>query len=168
MTKKAEIEFIRKQITTNKAWACKALMAIFARQTEDEKNSQETIHENGMGFTGNDANFLTAMAKSYLQYHNLTDKQMFYVYKKIGKYAGQIHKISNKEKLAKAMGIKQEIVKVTCYDKEDTFKSREEAIKHFKTGMLYCSPGSSEFARYATIVQKLECGETVVDDNYWN
>lgn len=103
ITKKEQIDFIRKQISTNKAWACRALMAIFERQTEDEKNSQETIHENGMGFTGNDANFMTAMAKSYLQYHNLTDKQMFYVYKKIGKYAGQIYKISDKEKLVALM-----------------------------------------------------------------
>lgn len=103
MTKKAEIEFIRNMITTNKAWACRALMAIFEQQTEDEKKINETNHKNGMGFTGNDANFLTAMAKSYLQYHNLTDKQMFYVYKKIGKYAGQIYKISDKEKLVALM-----------------------------------------------------------------
>lgn len=57
-------------------------------------------------------------------------------------------------------------VRVTCYDETEEYKSAEEAIAHFKEGMSYCDPGSSEFARYASIVAQLEAGKTEVSDEY--
>lgn len=57
-------------------------------------------------------------------------------------------------------------VTVTCYGKTETYKSKKEAISFFKEGMMWCDPGSSEYARYATIVMKLESGMKIVDDDY--
>ena len=59
------------------------------------------------------------------------------------------------------------MVKVTCYGKEETFKSRKEAIRYFSEGMLWCDPNSSEYERYATNVSKLQCGYDNVTDDYW-
>lgn len=57
-------------------------------------------------------------------------------------------------------------VKVTCYGQTETYASAKEAIAHFTEGMLYCDPRSNEFSRYAIIVEKLQAGETEVDDQY--
>lgn len=105
ITKKSQVAFIRQQITTNARWARRALIALFEQQTEEEKTSEETVVYNNAGFTGCDAYILTSLAKSYLQYNNLTDKQMALLYKKIGKYANQIYNMSDKDKLIKAMSI---------------------------------------------------------------
>ena len=58
------------------------------------------------------------------------------------------------------------MVTVTCYGETKVFKSKKKAIEFFEEGMMWCDPNSSEFSRYATIVMKLKCGMTNVDDNY--
>ena len=52
-----------------------------------------------------------------------------------------------------------DIVTVTCYGDTKEY-TREEAIEFFKEGMWSCDPGSSEYSRYATIVDQLESGST--------
>lgn len=102
-TKASQVAFIREMITTNKQWSQRALLTIFNNQTEDEKDTAETKHENGIGFNGNDAYLLTSFATSLQKYGSLTDKQMPYLFHKIGKYAGQLYNLSDKDKLIKAM-----------------------------------------------------------------
>lgn len=102
-TQKEKVAFIRKMITTNADWSKRALLKIFENQTTDEQLKGETNVENGIGFNGIDANILTSFAKSLMQYNNLTSKQMTCLYKMIGKYAMQIYRMSNEEKLIKAM-----------------------------------------------------------------
>lgn len=108
-TKSSQVQFIREMITTNRQWAQRALMRIFENQTEDEKDTQETTHENGIGFTSNDARLLTSFANGLQQYGSLTEKQMPYLFKKIGKYAGQIYNLSDKEKLIAAMDARETV-----------------------------------------------------------
>jgi hypothetical protein len=103
VTQKSQIEFIREKITHDVNWAYRALMSLYMAQTEDEKNGDETIHENGVGFTGLDANILTSFAKGYKRYGHLTEKQLCILYRKIGKYAKQLYRISDKEKLLSCM-----------------------------------------------------------------
>lgn len=57
------------------------------------------------------------------------------------------------------------MIKVTCYDKVYEFKSATAAIKHFKKGMCSCDPNSSEFDRYAVIVDQLYEGKNEVTDS---
>ena len=58
------------------------------------------------------------------------------------------------------------MIKVTCYGEVSEYKTRKEAINHFKEGMCYCDPYSSEYERYAMIVAQLEAGKTEVSDEY--
>lgn len=102
-TKKEKIAFIRSMITTNAEWSKRALIKIFENQTNDEQIKGETTIDNGVGFTGVDANILTSFANQLMQYNHLTDKQMNCLFKMIGKYATQIYNLSDEEKLIKIM-----------------------------------------------------------------
>ena len=93
ITKAALVEFLRKMLTTNEKWAQAALVRIYDNQTEGEKNAEETIVQNGIGFTGGDARLLTSFAEWYKSHGWLSPKQMAYVYRKIGMYAGQLMRI---------------------------------------------------------------------------
>lgn len=55
-------------------------------------------------------------------------------------------------------------VKVTCYGEQRVYPSAKEAIEYFKEGMLNCDPCSSEHGRYKLIVERLQEGQTEVDD----
>lgn len=98
--KKSEIkEFVKKKLSTDPKWALHALLKIYDFQTQDEQTAKNTIHHNGVGFTGTDGRILTSFAKQAQKYGRLSDKQMSILFKKIPKYWIQIVKISNVEKL---------------------------------------------------------------------
>ena len=89
----AEIQnAIRAQITSRPEAAARAMMKIFANQTEDEKRVEATNHHNNVGFNGTDAKILTSFAKQFAKKGKLSDKQYSLLMKKIGKYAGQLTK----------------------------------------------------------------------------
>lgn len=88
---KKEIEMaIKTAITTERDRAIKALLRIYEYQTEDEKACGTVDNLNGVGFVGTDAEILTSFCKQYEKRKSLTDKQMSILFKKIGKYAGQL------------------------------------------------------------------------------
>jgi hypothetical protein len=99
-TKKDTLAFVKTKLATDQVWAVKALIRIFQEnQTSDEQVSQTTSHDNGIGFTGVDAQFLSSLAQNYLRYGRLSEKQMGFVFKKMPKYAGQVIKMSDAAKL---------------------------------------------------------------------
>jgi hypothetical protein len=73
----------------------RSIVKIFERQTEDEKSTEATNHNNGVGFNGIDAQLLSSFAKQILAGRTLSDKQLYYARKKIMKYAGQLARIAN-------------------------------------------------------------------------
>lgn len=83
---------IRAQITSKPEQAVKAMMKIFANQTDDEKRTESTNHHNDVGFNGTDAYILSSFAKQYQKKQWLSEKQSAILMKKIGKYAGQLTK----------------------------------------------------------------------------
>ena len=89
-TKEAQLNFLREKITTDPRWTERALIRIFEAQTISEQKAACTNHNNGIGFTGADAPFLTSCAKHILFKGHLTEKQLPWVVKKIGKYARQL------------------------------------------------------------------------------
>ena len=97
------IDFIREKISTNEKWAMHGLLKIYEYQTEEEKNNSVTIDNNGIGFSGVDATFLTGVVKFYQENGFITNKQLRIVFTKMKKYAAQLYRISDKEKLYKAM-----------------------------------------------------------------
>lgn len=93
-TKKARIAHIREQIATKPAWALRALSVIYANQTADEQATQQTKHENGIGFTGADAEILTSFAQQYERRGSLSPKQMTILHKRMPKYAKQLEGVA--------------------------------------------------------------------------
>lgn len=93
--KKWKKDEIRAKLETNDVWLFKGLVAIFNKQTADEQDSGVTCHENGMGFTGADAEFMTSLANQYLVCGSLSKRQTEVVRKRMLKYAGQLAKIAN-------------------------------------------------------------------------
>jgi hypothetical protein len=69
---------IIEMLRTNDKAVCRALVVLFERQTEDEKASEHTRHENGRGFRPCHARMGTSMAKFYLSRGFLTQRQIAY------------------------------------------------------------------------------------------
>ena len=92
-TPKYTKEFLKEKLSTNAQWAIRGMLAIYKYQTEQEQASEQTVEDNGVGFSGCDANILSSFAKQYKQWQRLSDKQMALVHKKMPRYAGQLLKI---------------------------------------------------------------------------
>lgn len=99
MTQEHLHNFVKHMLSTDKDWALRALVKIYEKQTESEKQLGSAINQNGVGFTGLDAQFMGGMAKYYLKKGALTDKQLSWVMKKMHKYHGQIVAISDRPRL---------------------------------------------------------------------
>lgn len=94
--KKWKAEEIQHQIEHDDKWLYRALLAIYNRQTEDEKNSEVTQHENNVGFNGPDSNVMTRYAKRYQRYGMLYGSEKNDCRKRLLKYCKQLAKIANK------------------------------------------------------------------------
>ena len=89
------VEEIREKVTTNQRWLERAILAVYARQTTDEQNMEETRWANGRGFTGPDANMMSYWAKWIQSGKHLSGTHLTRAFKRIGKYAGQLKKVVN-------------------------------------------------------------------------
>lgn len=87
---------IRALLVTPKAVE-RAVVAIFNKQTIDEQSAETTMHKNGVGFNGTDAEILSSFARQIIAGRHLSEKQYALAHKKIQKYAGQLTKIANQE-----------------------------------------------------------------------
>jgi len=88
---KTNIErYVRHMLATNSNWALRGLMVVYANQTAEEQSTGTTRDDNGVGFTGCDAEFLTSCAMQYKRRGTLTQKQTAWVMKKISKYVKQV------------------------------------------------------------------------------
>lgn len=91
--------FLKKQLSTNEAWALRAIVKIHEFQTADEQVCGVTKEDNSVGFSGCDAEFLTSLTRQYLTRGSLSPKQMVFVFKKIHRYWGQVKSLIPAEKL---------------------------------------------------------------------
>lgn len=90
-------EAIKEKMIADDRWTIRGLVAIYNRQTDDEKNDGLTKHENGIGFNGVDSAILSDMARQYVERKFLTNRQIVIVRKKMLKYAGQLANIANEQ-----------------------------------------------------------------------
>jgi hypothetical protein len=91
--------YIKHKLSTNSAWAIRGLLKIYSLQTFDEQLNDNTRHENGVGFSGCDANILSNFAKQINNGRDLTQKQMNIVFKCMPRYHGQIVNFISSEKV---------------------------------------------------------------------
>ncbi len=94
------IEKIRNKLATDDLWVCRGIVAIYNCQTIDEKSTQSTSIDNGMGFNGLDAQFGSSLAVQYLERGSLSTKQIACARKMIQKYAIQLLRIAQAKQLA--------------------------------------------------------------------
>ena len=98
MTKKWTKEEIKEKLKTDDAWLIRGMLAIFERQTDEEKDHETTKVDNGIGFSAFDAAILTDLVNQYKRTNGfLSHRQITLIRKKMTKYAGQLTKIANKE-----------------------------------------------------------------------
>lgn len=77
-----------------------ALRKLYDCQTEDEQNSGEAHHKNGVGFSGVDAEILTSFAEFLNKTGFLTGKQKTICRKKLVKYKKQLTRLANEGRKA--------------------------------------------------------------------
>lgn len=90
---------VKVNLATDKAWALRGLVRLYELQTNDEQSQETTKENNGVGFTYFDANLLTSFAKFYINRQFLSDRQMSVLFKRMPKYAGQLHAIAQAKAL---------------------------------------------------------------------
>ena len=93
--KKWTAEEIAHNIERKDNWLYHGLMAIYNKQTEDEKAHDLTHHENNVGFNGPDSNIMSRFAKAYQKYGVLYAQDKAECRKRLLKYCKQLAKIAN-------------------------------------------------------------------------
>lgn len=96
--KKDKLTHIRELLTGNEEINTEAIirgmLRIYQLQTISEQIAKYTTENNGVGFTGFDSEFLTSLAKQFINSGSLTITQFVYVKKSMKKYARQLLKIA--------------------------------------------------------------------------
>ena len=88
------IETIRELLAVIDEAVKRALIALTARQTYEERYTEKTIEHNGRGWNGADAELLTSFTKQ-LQFKGwLSAKQIRIARRRLMKYAGQLLKVA--------------------------------------------------------------------------
>lgn len=92
---KRSADMIRANIMVSDAWAIRALLAIYSRQTSDEKANGQTRYENSVGFSGVDAEILSSFAEQVIRNRAagvrvLSDRQFEILRPRIARYSGQL------------------------------------------------------------------------------
>lgn len=94
---------VRRCIQENDGDVCKAIVAVYRKQTKTEQEFKDTHEENGVGFNKFDAEFLTSLAEQIIRNKRagrrylLTPRQIEKGRKRVLKYSGQVAKILNGE-----------------------------------------------------------------------
>jgi hypothetical protein len=97
MSKVWSKEEIKDLLDSNDMAVKKGLINLYSLQTEDERDSENTKYQNGVGFSGKDADFMTSLAKQLLERGTLSPRQLACARKNMKGYAGQLAKIANGE-----------------------------------------------------------------------
>lgn len=96
MTKRWTRDEINSLIRNRNDAVERGIVAIFNRQTEDEKDSQSTRHRNNRGFNATDARKGTYYARWVLSGRNLTRHHLDNARRMCLKYSGQLVEVANK------------------------------------------------------------------------
>lgn len=88
---------VRQMLLTNNEWLVRGLVALLARQVEDEITAETTKYRNARGFNSSDAAILTSLGRQWQTRQWLSDRQMTLVRRKMLKYSGQLARIARGE-----------------------------------------------------------------------
>ena len=99
-------EEIKTLLETNDIAVLRGWIRIYELQTEDEKLSENTYYNNGVGFSGWDGKILCSMMENFKKWETLSPKQFSVIKKAMLKYSGQLTKIANGEVSGPSSNIK--------------------------------------------------------------
>lgn len=88
-------EKIQELLSVSNKAVIRAVFAIQARQTADEQAGGTTKHENGVGWSRNDAEWMAQMIQAYQRWGSLTPRQMAITRNKVKRYHRQLIEIAN-------------------------------------------------------------------------
>jgi hypothetical protein len=88
-------QLILDNIKADDRWLYRGILAIYRGQTDDEQRRGVTVEDNGIGFNGSDAPFMSSLAKQVLSGRKLSQKQCRYARTIMYKYADQLLKIAS-------------------------------------------------------------------------
>jgi hypothetical protein len=89
-------EKVHALLDRNPTAVARALLALYARQTADERQMGFTAHANGVGFNKNDAEWLSDIARKYQRYGRwASQKQLDAVRRRMKFYSRQLVEIAN-------------------------------------------------------------------------
>jgi hypothetical protein len=88
-------EFIKMMLANDTKWLYHGIVAIWKKQTEEEKTYECTVKTNGVGFNKPDAGVLSVFAEKILKEKVLNEKERVVARRIMLKYAGQLAKIAN-------------------------------------------------------------------------
>ena len=105
---KARIAFVKDKLVNDERWMLRGMYAVYQRQTEDEKQIEDTRESNGVGFSGIDGGILTSFSNQMVKRNFVSrmnqqdislrdffsDKQAVYVRKYMPRYARQLVRIA--------------------------------------------------------------------------
>ena len=89
-------------LNTRPAAAEKAILALYARQTEDEQPTLATRHSNGRGFNASDARKMSFIAEFLRKGGHMKAETCRKHAPRLRKYAGQLVEVANANLAAKA------------------------------------------------------------------
>lgn len=93
-TKKERREKVQKLLMENNKAVLRGIIAIYNRQTMDEKVAESTKQRNHQGFCAHDAPLLSLYAKQILQYGGLSPQQLNIARDRIIRYTKQLADIA--------------------------------------------------------------------------
>lgn len=91
------IEIVKSKLSSDQRWIEQAIVKLYDFQTADEQASDETKHENGVGFNAFDAKVLSYYATWLKRGNHLNGKHLDKAKKMVPKYAKQILHLINQK-----------------------------------------------------------------------
>lgn len=90
-------EDIKEKLSKDSKWIERALVVLLNLQTKEEQNVETTIEDNGVGFNGYDAKYLTYCAKWVLGGRHLNEANLKKCGDRLPKYWKQISSVIEKK-----------------------------------------------------------------------
>jgi hypothetical protein len=88
-------EEVKENLEKSDRWVIRAVLALYARQTEHEQALGATAENNSIGFNGADAPYLSWVARELFGQGKAPAKTIDKCRKRITKYSGQLAAIAN-------------------------------------------------------------------------
>jgi len=119
MTQRWTSDVIRDKLVTDNRWLFRAILAIYAGQTADERLKMDSVYDNRRGFNKPDARQMTGIALFLESGGELSPKTIEVCRTKMCKYAGQLAKLANAKAAQKENSV--------TVDKSQKFVKKEQS-----------------------------------------